>query len=184
MDLYRQDICLENERYRLRNLKEEDADDLTGVYGDLSNLPYFNSDNCHGDIFYYPTKERMQEAMRFWFYSREMKYFLRLSIEDLKTGQVIGTTEIFRREAKDFFTDICLLRLDVCGNYECVEPLRAILGLIVPHAKEWLGVKRVATKAPAYAIERIKALTESGFSKTFEKLIGDDGTVYGDYYID
>ena len=27
------------------------------VYGDKNALPFFNSDNCHGDNFYYPDEE-------------------------------------------------------------------------------------------------------------------------------
>ena len=40
----------------------------------------------------------------------------------------------------------------------------------------------IATKAPVYAVERIGALKEMGFEKSPEKVVGHDGTVYGDYW--
>lgn len=183
MNPYRQEIRIEDGRYRIRGIRDGDAHDLALVYGDLTALPYFNSDNCHGDIFYYPTVERLRKAMRFWAYSRENGYFLRLAIEDRRSGRVIGTTEVFRREADDYFHGVCLLRLDVRGECERRDVLAPILRLIAPASKQWFCVDRVATKAPAYAIERIQALIDCGFEASNEKLIGDDGTAYGGYFV-
>ena len=183
MNPYLQEVCAEDERYRIRGIKPEDEDDLLLVYSDLSALPYFNSDNCHGDHFYYPTKERMREAMRFWAYSRENGWFLRSAIEDRQSGRVIGTTEVFKREANDFFRGVCLLRVDVRGECEREEALTPILKLIVPSSKKWLCADRVATKAPAYAIERRRALICCGFEESPEKLIGDDGYAYDSYFV-
>lgn len=45
------------------------------------------------------------------------------------------------------------------------------------------GCRSVATKAVAIAKERIKALIESGFVPSEEKLIGYDGTEYTDYFV-
>lgn len=47
----------ENEQFLLRFVEETDALDLLEVYSDKNALPFFNSDNCHGDNFYYPTEE-------------------------------------------------------------------------------------------------------------------------------
>lgn len=36
------------------------------MYSDKNALPFFNSDNCHGDNFYYPNEDRMRQAIKFW----------------------------------------------------------------------------------------------------------------------
>ena len=64
-DVYECCPVFETEKYILRFVKEEDADELLKVYSDKNALPFFNSDNCNGDNFYYATKERMSEAVAF-----------------------------------------------------------------------------------------------------------------------
>ena len=65
------DVCpsFETDRWILRLTTKEDSEELLSVYSDKNALPFFNSDNCHGDNFYYPTKERMDSAIDFWIYS-------------------------------------------------------------------------------------------------------------------
>ena len=58
MNIYETCPTLESERFILRLVEECDCDDLLTVYGDKNALPFFNSDNCDGDNFYYPTKAR------------------------------------------------------------------------------------------------------------------------------
>ena len=57
---------MQNDKYILRPLKDEDAEDLLKVYSDIKAVPLFNSDNCNGDDFHYKTLERMRQAMGFW----------------------------------------------------------------------------------------------------------------------
>lgn len=59
MDVYKNCPTLESDKYLIRFLEERDLDDLFEIYSDKNALPFFNSDNCDGDYFYYPTKERM-----------------------------------------------------------------------------------------------------------------------------
>ena len=66
MNLYEERPILESGRFLLRAVKSEDCGDLLKVYSDRNALPFFNSDNCDGDIFYYPTIERMNDAILFW----------------------------------------------------------------------------------------------------------------------
>ena len=56
----------ENESFMLRFVKKEDATDLLEVYSDKNALPFFNSDNCDGDNFFYPNIEKMESAINFW----------------------------------------------------------------------------------------------------------------------
>ncbi len=62
INVYEKCPIFESDAYLLRLVQEEDIDDLLEVYSDKNALPFFNSDNCHGDNFYYPTRERMQFA--------------------------------------------------------------------------------------------------------------------------
>ena len=64
--VYEEVPVFENENYLLRFVVNNDANDLLEVYSDKNALPFFNSDNCHGDNFYYPTLERMNEDIHFW----------------------------------------------------------------------------------------------------------------------
>ncbi len=50
----------ENEKYILRFSNMDDAKELVNVYGDQNALPFFNSDNCHGEYFYYPDEQSMK----------------------------------------------------------------------------------------------------------------------------
>ena len=81
-------------------------------------LPYFNSDNCHGDNFYYPTLEKMEAAIDFWNDSYERKWFVRWAIIDKKFSKSIGSIELFHRIAEDDFNHVGVLRLDLRSDYE------------------------------------------------------------------
>ena len=59
MNIYEECPVLENDLFLLRMVEENDIKDLLKVYSDINAVPLFNSDNCHGDNFYYETIERM-----------------------------------------------------------------------------------------------------------------------------
>lgn len=71
MSVYENCPVLENDKYLLRFVKKDDASDLLKVYSDKHALPFFNSDNCDGDNFYYSSVERMEKAIDFWLSSYE-----------------------------------------------------------------------------------------------------------------
>ena len=52
MNVYESIPTMEKGEIRLRPVTAEDEAALLRVYGDPLALPFFNSDNCHGDIFY------------------------------------------------------------------------------------------------------------------------------------
>ncbi len=121
MDIYENCPVLENEK-----------EDLLGVYGDKSALPFFNSDNCHGSNFYCAVKKDVENTIKYWLIEyRENRGFVRFSIDDKKTGKTVGTIEMFRREAEDYFTDCGILRLDLRSDYERAEPVYDILSLVI-----------------------------------------------------
>ena len=173
----------ENENFQLRMVRAEDLEDLLKVYSDKKSVPFFNSDNCHGDTFYYDTKEKMKKAIDFWFYSYEQKYFVRWTIVSKKTGEAVGTIELFNRQADDFFNNTGLLRLDLRSDYEKEECIFEILSLIAPPTYEMFNCPKIATKIPPTATERKAAALRLGFAASSEKLFGLDGRAYSDYYL-
>lgn len=180
-DVYECCPVFEGERFLLRPVSPEDCAAFLKVYSDERAVPFFNSDNCHGDDFHYTTMERMRSAIDFWHYSYAHRYFVRWAIVDQASGEVIGTIELFNRRADDWFDNCGILRLDLRSDYERTKIIREILELIIPQAYDLFGCDRLATKAVPCARGRIAALEQMGFAACREKLIGHDGTEYGDY---
>lgn len=182
MNIYESCPVLESEKFIIRLFKKEDCDDLLKVYSDRNALPFFNSDNCDGDNFYYATKERMEEALGFWKLSYENGWFVRLSIAEKETSCVIGTVELCLRVSEDAFNNMGILRVDVRSDYEREDVLYDIVAALTPHLSEMLGCDGVLTKAPIYAVERIKAIQKAGFTKSEHLLIGKTGYAYDGYW--
>ena len=182
MNIYETCPVLESRKFIIRLFQNSDCDDLLKVYSDKYALPYFNSDNCDGDNFYYFTKKRMADAIRFWHMSYENGWFVRMSIVDKLFASVIGTIELCVRVSDDAFNNMGILRVDVRSDYEQEELLYDIFRLITPGLEEMLGCKGVLTKAPVYAVERIKAVQKAGFTKSDHLLIGKTGYAYDGYW--
>ncbi len=182
-DVYKECPSFENARYCLRFVDENDADDLLKVYSDKNALPFFNSDNCDGDNFYYPTKVKMLDAIKFWLSSYETRWFVRFTIIDKASSNAIGTIELFKRASEDAFNGDGVLRLDVGSAYEKESVLYDIISLIVPPAYELFECNEIITKVPDYAVERIQAVHRFGFTKSEDFLIGThDGYAYNGYW--
>lgn len=182
MNIYEACPTLESEKFIIRLFRDADCDDLLKVYSDKNALPFFNSDNCDGDNFYYATKERMEEAIAFWHMSYENGWFVRLSVVDKMAAGVIGTVELCLRVSEDAFNHMGILRVDVRSDYEQEEALYDIFALVTPKLEEMLGCKGVLTKAPIYAVERIKAIQRAGFAKSGNLLIDKNGYAYNGYW--
>lgn len=172
----------ENTRFRLRSLHKDDAEDLLQVYSDLYALPFFNSDNCDGDIFYYPELQKMKEAVHFWLQAYANGWFYRYTVEDKYSGKAIGTVEICRRVSNDAFNGMCILRIDLGSRNEKADTIGSILELAKPLIREKTGTDRVLIKGPVYAIERLKALEQAGYSLSNETLVGKNGHPYFRYF--
>lgn len=183
MNIYETCPTLENGKFLLRLVEKDDCDDLLMVYSDKNALPFFNSDNCDGDNFYYATRERMEEALDFWNLSYKNGWFARLSIVDKTVSKVIGTIELCLRVSEDEFHNMGILRVDVRSDYEKEEVLYDIVALIMPHLAEMLGCDGIITKVPIYAVERRKAFQRAGFVKSDHFLIGKTGYAYDGYWV-
>lgn len=174
----------ENENYLLKLVDMSDAPDLLLVYSDEKAVPFFNSDNCGGDDFYYTSLERMQSAIDYWLWEYQREGFVRWTIYDKKIQHAIGTIELFHRRSDDYFNHCGLLRLDLRSDYEQSEKILEILSLITLPAFDVFECKTIATKVLGFASERKSALEKMGFMASEEKLIGGhDREIYTDYYI-
>lgn len=183
MNIYKSCPVFENERFLVRLIRNEDADSLLKVYSDKNALPFFNSDNCDGDNFYYTTKEKMTQAIDFWSTAYKNGWFVRLSIVDKTVSTVIGTIELCLRVSEDEFNNMGILRVDVRSNYEQENDLYSIFSLIKPKLEKLLGCNGIITKAPIYAVERIKAIRKAGFTESEHFLIGKTGYTYDGYWV-
>ena len=183
MEIYEECPAPESARFWLRRIKPEDAEGLLHVYGDPAALPYFNSDNCNGDNFYYATREQMEEAVSFWELAYKNRWFARLTILEKASGAPIGTMELCYRASEDAFNGMCILRVDVGSVYEREAVLSELFALVTPHADAWLGSKGIVTKAPVYAVERIAALKKCGFAPSEHFLLDSrSGYPYNGYW--
>lgn len=183
MNIYQTCPIFGNEKFLLRLIENADIDNLLKVYSDRNALPFFNSDNCDGDNFYYATKERMKEAIAFWKLSYANRWFARLAVVDKAASTAIGTVELCLRVSDDEFNNMGILRVDVRSDYETADALYDIISLIAPHVTDLLGCVGIITKAPIYAIERIKAISKIGFTKSDHLLVGKSGYKYDGYWV-
>ncbi len=182
-DVYENCPILENKRFLLRYTTLEDTKDLVRVYSDKNALPFFNSDNCHGENFYYKDEAEMTDAIKFWHSSYASRSFVRWTIIDKNMNEAVGSVELFHRTADDAFNGTGVLRIDVKNECETVDILYSIFNLIVSSAYEYFDCDEIITKVPVYAIDRIVAAEKAGFIKSDEYLIGTfDGYPYKDYW--
>lgn len=182
MDVYKQCPVLANDQFTVKLIEENDVDDLLSVYSDKLALPFFNSDGCNGSNFYCAIREHMAGAVKYWLVEYENKNFVRFSIIDNADQKAIGTIEMFRRESAASHNGCGILRLDVRSDYEQTDQLKSILSLIVNPFYDWFGCTEIVTKGALYAVDRIEALKQTGFTKSSEPLIGHDGIAYYDYW--
>ena len=174
---------IESSDLLLRKIKEEDLPDLLKIYSDKEAAKFFNTDNCHGDDFFYRTIERVRQVLDFWNYSYLNKFFVRWAIVDKTSGVVIGTIEQFHRNStEDPFTNCSLLRLDLRSDYEKEEMIKKILSTIIYESFDLFNCEMIVTKCFDGGVERRKALLSLGFIESKEPLIGHDKTKYNGYY--
>ena len=177
------DVCpvLKSEHFTLRLVEREDAPGLLRVYSDEETVKLCNSDNCHYGTFRLDSLEDTLRCIDAWRNEYGLGYFVRWTI--LAEEEAVGTVELFHREAQDAFNHHGLLRLDLRSDYETLPVLKELLGLLHRHAYELFDCPILATKAPEFAEVRRQALRACGYMLSESKLIGHDGTEYGDYWV-
>ncbi|MCM1204001.1 MAG: hypothetical protein NC300_07640 [Bacteroidales bacterium] len=106
---------------------------------------------------------------------------MRWSIVDKYKNEVVGTIELFHRDAKDYFTECGLLRLDIKSDY--ANAIENILSLIILPSFDMFQCDKIATKVVPEASERGHALEKIKFILLSERLIGYGGTEYEHYFL-
>ncbi len=162
----------------LRQTIFEDAEELLKCYSDVNAVPFFNSDNCNGDTFFYTTVERLKKTMELWDYSYKHKHFVRWTVIVNKTNEIIGTIEMFHRRADDEFDHYGILRIDLQSKFENREVINSILEITNQQFYKLFDVRSILTKAIPTAKERILSLKENRFSPLNKKFM-----IYDDYFI-
>lgn len=175
-DIYDECPIYENNMITLRQTNMDDAQELLKCYSDEKAVPFFNSDNCHGDDFHYTTIEKMKQAIEFWDFSYKNKYFVRLTV--IFDNNIIGTVEMFHRIADDEFNHYGIMRIDLQSKYETKLVLDEILKISNENFYDAFNVGAILTKAIPYAIERIDSLTHNGFKPINGKLM-----TYDNYFV-
>jgi len=162
----------------LRQTNMEDAGELLKCYSDEKAVPFFNSDNCNGDNFYYTTIERMRQAIDFWSFSYKNKYFVRWTVIFNDTKEGIGTIEMFHRVAEDKFNHYGVLRIDLQSSFETQPIINEILEIVNENFYKTFDVEAILTKAIPEATERIVSLVEKGYDP-----INGQGTIKDNYFV-
>lgn len=177
-DIYEECPIYRKKFITLRQTNMEDAQELLKCYSDEKAVPFFNSDNCHGDNFYYTTIERMTEAIEFWNYSYKNRHFVRWTVVFNDINEKIGTVEMFHRVANDEFNHYGVLRIDLQSNYETQLIINEILEIVNENFYEAFDVKSILTKAIPKADERIASLIKIGYRPINKKVM-----IYDDYFV-
>ncbi len=157
-NVYEKCPSFENNLLLIRKIEVTDLPQLFKVYSDQKAVPFFNGDNCHGDTFYYDTIEKMRQALNFWLWSYDQKYFVRWSIVDKTTKQIIGTIEAFHRDSDDEYNNACLLRIDLRSDYEKANYFITIFSLIIPTFYDLFYCDKIVTKGFPNSSERLSSL--------------------------
>lgn len=171
--VYANQPLLVNSDILLRPLHISDAAELLKCYSDPQAVLFMNADNCNGDTFFYSTQERMAKAIQFWLDSYDNQYFVRWAIVK-GFEEVVGTVEMFKRDANDDFKDFGVLRIDLQAADESEAVLNEVLELVNEHFFDLFGVTKIVTKAIPAAKERIRALEKNGFITLLGKFVKHD----------
>ena len=181
-DPYEQCPVYESKHFLLRLVAMEDAETLLPCYSQPTDSVITNSFNCN---FGYgsQTLADMQDFIRRWLISYNNRGFVRWSVVDKYTNIAVGTIELFKRSAKDFFNDCGILRLDLSSDYERTATIKEILSLLLPDVFALFDCAMIATKVASTAKERMMALNVWGFSPTEEQIIRGDGGRFDGFWI-
>lgn len=178
IDVYEECPVYKKELITLTKTNIEDTQELLRCYSDEKAVPFFNSDNCHGDNFHYTTIERMKQAINFWDFSYKNRYFVRWTVILNDTNEKIGTIEMFHRISDDEFNHYGVLRIDLQSNYEIQPIIGEILEIANENFFRMFDVEAILTKAIPITTERIASLIEKGYHPINKKFM-----IYDDYFV-
>ena len=143
MSVYEACLVYRKNNIILRKTELRDLEDLLKCYSDTNSVQFFNSDNCNGDDFYYNSIEKMKKAIEFWGYAYEKGYFVRWSVILEDTNEIVGTIEMFHRNAEDEFNHYGVLRIDLKSDCEKMEVVSSILEIASENFYSVFDVKSI-----------------------------------------
>jgi len=158
----------DTEHFHLRQVCEEDAEELLCFYGDLSEWMFYGNARSNG-IFtsVRPTVEEMRKCIRSWLDEYKNKYYVRLSIIDKASGSAVGTTEIF--DNFDKAKRGAALHIDLSVSYETRVYISELLTLANKEFFQLFGFEYLYVRAVPSASERIAALQDAGYESLDRK---------------
>jgi len=154
----------DTEHFHLRQVREDDAEELLCFYGDLSKWMFYGN-NMSNSIFAgrYATIEEMKKCIRFWLDEYKNKVYVRFAVIDKATGKAVGTIEMFDNAGEGR----ACLHIDLSEPYETKEHISELLALADKDFFRIFGFKYLLIRAVPEANERIKAIESAGY-KPFE----------------
>ena len=164
-NIYEKCPVLKNDTITLRKLELNDAEELLKCYSDIDAVKFFNNDNCHGDDFHFTTIKQIADAVNGWLYCYDIKDFVRMTIINNDSSELIGTVEMFNRGQADGYGIHGILRIDLRSSFEKEKIICAIIDLADKYFFKLFSVDFIMTKAISDAHERIKALNNMGYMK-------------------
>ncbi|HHZ06676.1 MAG TPA: N-acetyltransferase [Clostridiales bacterium] len=178
MSIYEQCPTYTGKVVALEKTNKNHLEDLLKCYSDTLAVSLFNSDNCNGDTFYYTTPQRMAQAIDFWEYSYQERYFVRLTVIDKVSGECVGTLEMFKGTEKTVVDSYGLLRIDLRSDYETTRVINDILSMVTENLLSAFDVEHIITKAIPKAEVRVACLKKNGYAPINEKYM-----TYDNYFV-
>ena len=148
-------MTYESQKFLLRLVTLDDAEDLLRCYSNSEAQRFFNDDNCDFGYGNVDTLEKMQYNINLWRNSYNSKKFVRFSIIDKSIDNVVGTVEMFGGKHG-------VLRIDIILEYECEDRLSEFFEIADNFFNDF-NCNCIVFKAIPEAIECIKALTKCGY---------------------
>lgn len=152
----------DTEHFHLRQVREEDAEELLCFYGDLRGWMFYGNDMSNS-IFAsdHATAEEMRGCIRCWLDEYKNRVYVRCSVIDKVIGKAIGTIEIF--DNYDNAKRAAALHIDLSSPYETREYIAELLSLADKKLFALFDFKYLIVRAVPDAAERIAALSAAGY---------------------
>lgn len=169
-DPYAKCPVFETEHFQIRQVREEDAEELLACYTDMSTWVFYSTD-MFKKIFAsrYPTLDEMKACIRFWLDEYKNKVYIRFSVVDKTTGKAIGTIELFDKVGgdKNQMLEVvrrgAVLHIDLAPPYETQRYISELLTLADSQFFVLFGVKYLLTRVIPTAEERLTALRSARY---------------------
>ncbi|MCL1964823.1 MAG: DUF3795 domain-containing protein [Firmicutes bacterium] len=148
----------ESERFLLRLVSVDDAEDLLACYKNPTISVQGNAENCE---YGYGAQSlgAMRDCIRRWLEEYENRCFIRFSILDKQKNKAAGTVEIFG----GWHGRPSVLRIDTASPYENEEALWELLKISDSFFRD-IKCGEIVSKGVPEAVCRINALTKNGYT--------------------